>query len=102
VRAQIIPHEPGAAAQVEASVRERLNQFLHPLTGGSNQGGWEFGQSVYLSQIAKVIEETPGVDYARDIRLSANDQSFADSVPVDPYALVAAGNHELSLTIGGE
>jgi hypothetical protein len=102
VRAEIIPAEPGAAAQVETSVRDRLNQFLHPLTGGSDGRGWQFGQAVYLSQIARVIEETKGVDFARDVRLSSSNQSFGDFVEIDQYALVAAGDHELKLTIGGE
>ena len=102
VRAEIIPTEPGASAQVETNVRDRLNQFLHPLTGGSDGMGWQFGQAVYLSQIARVIEETKGVDFARDVRLSAGDQSFGDFVEIDRYALVAAGDHELKLTIGGE
>jgi hypothetical protein len=101
VRAEIIPDEAGEAAQVETRLRNRLNELLHPLTGRGDGMGWDFGQSVYLSQIARVIEETPGVDYARDIRLSANDQSFDDFVPIDTYALVAAGDHELKLTIGG-
>ena len=102
VRAEIVPSEPGAAAQVESSLRSRLNDFLHPLRGGINGRGWEFGQAVYLSQIARVIESTPGVDYARDIRVSAREQRFADFVPIDRYALVAAGDHELKLIVGGE
>jgi hypothetical protein len=100
VQAEIIPYEPGEAAQVEARVRDRLKRFLHPLTGGPDNLGWEFGQAVYLSQIARVVEETPGVDYARAIRLSVNDRIFAEAVQIDPYSLPAAGDHELKLSIG--
>lgn len=99
VRAEIIPFEPGEAAQVEARLRENLSRFLHPLTGGFAGKGWSFGEPVYLSQIARVIEETSGVDYAREVRLSVNDQIFADTVPIDPFTLVAAGDHELKLSL---
>lgn len=100
VQAEIIPHAAGQAALVEAQVRDRLNRFLHPLSGGANGQGWAFGQAVYLSQIARVIEEIPGVDYAREVRMVVDERIFADVVPIDTYALVAAGNHELKLTIG--
>lgn len=102
VYAEIIPSDASSAARVEAQVRDSLNQFLHPLTGGMDGQGWAFGQPVYLSQIAAIIEATSGVDYARAIRLRVGDQNFADTVPVDAYSLVAAGAHELKLSIGAD
>jgi hypothetical protein len=102
VYAEIIPSDPSSAARVEAQVRENLNQFLHPLAGGMDGQGWAFGQSVYLSQVAAIIETTAGVDYARQIRLRVGDQTFSDTVPVDAYSLVAAGTHELKLSIGAD
>lgn len=100
VQASIVPHTPGEAAQVEARVRGNLNRFLHPLDGGPDGQGWAFGQAVHLSQIARVIEETPGVAYAQEIRLGVGDQVYGDMVPMDAYTLVAAGDHELKLSTG--
>jgi len=54
---------------------------------------------VYLSQIARVIEETPGVDYARELRLSVEAQIFADAVEINPFTLVATGDHEIKLSL---
>ena len=102
IQAEIVPHLPAEAALVEARVREGLNRFLHPLSGGFDGGGWSFGQPVYLSQIARIVEETPGVDYAGLIRLSANELVFADVVPVETNTLVAAGPHELKLSVGAD
>jgi predicted phage baseplate assembly protein len=100
VRAEIAPQRPDEAAKVEARVRENLNLFLHPLTGGRNGQGWSFGQTVFLSQIAKVIEESEGVDYARHISLSRDRQRFDESVPIEINTLPAAGDHELKLVLG--
>jgi uncharacterized phage protein gp47/JayE len=100
VQAEIAPIRPDEAAAVEARVREALNRFLHPLTGGPNWQGWNFGQSVYLSQIAKVIEGAEGVDYARRIRLRVNDQIFDEFVQVDTDMLAATGDHTLKLIVG--
>ncbi len=100
VVAQIVPGRAGEAAQVEARVLKRLNDFLHPLTGGTDGRGWEFGQPLYLSQIASVVEKTPGVDYALHLGLRARGELFSDVVPVEPDVLLTAGDHELKLTPG--
>jgi hypothetical protein len=57
---------------------------------------------VHLSQIARVIETTHGVDYATRIMLACGDALHDTSVPVPSNMLIAAGNHELTLRMGGE
>ena len=59
-------------------LRDRLNRFLHPLTGGPAQAGWDFGQTVHLSQIASLIEGTSGVDYARELHLEVDGRLYAE------------------------
>jgi hypothetical protein len=98
--AEIVPKNPDEAAQVEARALDRLNKFLHPLTGGPDGEGWSFGQPIYLSQIATLIENLQGVDYALHIGLRADGQIFDESVPIDSNVLVTSGDHELKLTIG--
>ena len=98
--ATVTPEDPSAAAAVEARVRDALNRFLHPLNGGSGRAGWAFGESVHISQIASVIEATPGVDYASRILLASGDTLYDETVPVPSNMLVAAGNHELTLRLG--
>jgi predicted phage baseplate assembly protein len=102
VLATLAPEDPSVSAAVEARVRDALTRFLHPLTGGPDGAGWAFGESVHLSQIARVIETTPGVDYATRIMLACGDALYDTSVPVPSNMLIAAGNHELTLRTGGE
>lgn len=100
---ELVPGHPGDAAKVEARVRRNLDRFLHPLTGGVNNNGWRFGQPLYLSHIAVVIEhQTEGVDFAIGIRLEVQGQLFGESVPVHKNALIAAGDHEIKITLGGD
>lgn len=101
IAAEIVPKQPDAAAQVEAQLRANLNRFLHPLTGGFNQKGWNFGEDAHLSNIAAVIENTEGVDFARDIRLYVEGGEHCQSVAVPRDALLCSGVHELKLTVGG-
>jgi hypothetical protein len=98
---EIVPVEADHAAVVEAQVRANLNAFLHPITGGPDGKGWRFGEPVYLSQVARVVEiETEGVDYAIQLRMTVGSTMFDDLVPVGEYMLVASGAHEIKITLG--
>lgn len=54
------------------AIRQRLYNFLNPVTGGLDGRGWPFGRDVYLSEIYRVIEETPGVDYTIEAALETS------------------------------
>ena len=97
VRADIVPSHADEAALVEARVRERLGAFLHPLTGGVAGTGWDFGASVYLSQVASLVDSTEGVDCVPLLQLLVNDGVAGDVVEIDPGALITEGDHQLKL-----
>jgi hypothetical protein len=63
VHAEVALKDPSRAAEVEEDLRDRLDKFLHPLTGGPRGEGWAFGEPVHLSHVANVIETTQWVDY---------------------------------------
>lgn len=98
----VVPADAGEAARLEARVRGALDLFLHPLGGGRESRGWEFGESVHLSQIAEVIEGVAGVDHAENITLLIDGVLAGASVVVPADALVAAGPHELMLRVGAQ
>jgi hypothetical protein len=97
VLATIVPTDPALAALVETRVRHALNRFLHPLTGGAGGRGWDFGEALHLSQIAWVIESTPGVDFASVLMVESEGAVTDGVLPVPADRLVAAGAHELTL-----
>jgi predicted phage baseplate assembly protein len=99
VRADIVPNVADEAALVEARVRDRLTTFLHPLLGGPNGTGWDFGQGVYLSQVATLLEATEGVNYVSLLQLLLNDGVVGDVASVGPDTLIAQGEHQLKLLV---
>ena len=99
VRADIRPRVAEEAGRVEARVRMRINQFLHPISGRRDGSGWDFGVPVYLSDIAALIQDTPGVDAVSFLQLMVGSTVFGDMVPVDPNQLVAAGDSQLKLVV---
>ena len=102
VHAHVVPLRAGDAATVGAALRRGIDAYLHPLSGGAEGNGWDFGQPVNLSAIALLVETTPGVDYAIEISLHAGDERVGDRVEVPPDALVAAGRHQLKISVGIE
>jgi Baseplate J-like protein len=97
---EIVPRIADEAAVVEAQVRANLNAFLHPISGGPEGRGWRFGEPVYLSQIAQIVEtETAGVDYANQLRLTVGSTMFGDRVPVGEHMLIASGAHEIKVSL---
>lgn len=71
VAATIVTTHPEQADAVKLAVIERLDAFLHPLTGGPDRTGWVLGRDVYVSEIASEIESVAGVDHVVSINLSA-------------------------------
>jgi hypothetical protein len=64
------------AKSTEARVIDTLNRFFHPLRGGPDGEGWDFGRDVYASEVYQAIENTDGVDYVRRLSLKASVQIY--------------------------
>lgn len=94
-----VPIEPAEAACVEARVRAALDRFLHPLVGGPTGGGWGFGESLHLSQIAGLIGGVGGVDFVRGLALEHAGSRMGDRIDVAPDQLIAAGRHALTVML---
>jgi len=48
---------------VRTAAATALTRFLDPLTGGEDGTGWPFGRPVYTSEIYRLLDEIPGVDF---------------------------------------
>jgi hypothetical protein len=86
-------------------IKKRLELYLHPLKGGHNQKGWEFGQDIYISKIAAVIEGIEGVDYVTEIIFTKDEnekigeKTGVEHIRIKPNALPCCGN--INVTIEG-
>ena len=113
VSANVIPKRLEEADLVRRRVKEKLTEFFHPLRGGPDKNGWEFGRDVFVSEISKVIEDTEGVDHAEAVEICSSfydDGRAAISMPSDHDLtrliyqvdigedyLVASGDHLIAL-----
>jgi hypothetical protein len=91
VSAFLVPKDRSSAGTIETEVLTALARFLHPLTGGPDGQGWDFGRGVYISDIAAILEAIPGVDHAELLELRLNDTPVGDSVNVPSNRMIVAG-----------
>lgn len=97
VEAKVVIKPGYLCSTVIENVNAGLNNFLHPLSGGSDGGGWPFGRPVYLSEIYEVIDRAPGVDYVNTVLLKKEKGDFIDdSIIISPHGLVYPGEHSIT------
>src|SRR4051812_22626145 len=51
--------------QVRPRVVEALRSFLDPIAGGDAARGWPLGRNVYVSEMYRLLDTLPGVDFVR-------------------------------------
>jgi hypothetical protein len=112
VNADIYAASIDLAPQVEADAVATLEAFLHPLTGGYTQSGWEFGRLPCLSDFYARLEAVEGMDHIENLRMTlspvtpggvkaaaarvvSEDRPLDVVVPV--YTLVYSGEHKFDV-----
>jgi len=83
---------------LQEAITKAINDFFDPLTGGPAGSGWPFGRDVYRSEVMKIIDEVPGVDFVISLTLTAGcGQPQCGNVCLGPTCLVAAGAHQITV-----
>jgi len=111
---------PGAdPAKLRRDAVDKLEKFFDSHQGGVDGKGWPFGRSVYVSELYRLLDEMPGVDYvsrSRDIqtgaeipelivapaeqaRLRRDSQGGLEAIELRPDELVSVWIEESDITI---
>ncbi len=93
VEAAVVPANIEEAKAVEKRVSENIAAFLHPVRGGSEREGWEFGKDVHFSQVAALIQGTEGVDQVRKMVLKTPEGEETEHVSIPQNGLPSSGEH---------
>lgn len=84
---------------VRPLAEEALRQFMHPLSGGAEGKGWEFGRNVFVSEIYELIDRLPGVEFVtpteKQDELSLRDPNQPDQVLQASHRLLRNGDGSL-------
>jgi hypothetical protein len=76
-------------------VESAVAVFLDPLKGGKSGTGWEFGRSVFRSELYQVVENVPGVDHVQRLLLNGSE----DRAEVRMSSLSLIGFKRITVTV---
>ena len=112
VTTTIVPTSLENLDLLKENVRKKLEYFLHPLTGGRGQKGWQFGRHPHSSDFYALIQSIPGVDWVDSLqgillvlnketkklepKQIDNSTDKADAF-LEADALIYSGNHVVNL-----
>jgi hypothetical protein len=95
VEATVVIKPKYVEKKLEERVREKLENFLHPIRGGVDQKGWPFGRSVYISELYKIIDRVEGVDYVKTVTMKKNGEKQEGDIKISAHDLVCSVTHEI-------
>ncbi len=116
VTAELVPVTADQAPAAEIAASRALAEFLHPLTGGYQGRGWEFGRLPCLSDFYAELEGVPGVDHVAALAATLQPvgpagQPLGAPIDITPdrpldatlpdYALAYSGDHRLQSRLPG-
>ncbi|MFZ3167940.1 MAG: baseplate J/gp47 family protein [Candidatus Methanoperedens sp.] len=78
INATILPLKGFDKEKLRQNIEKKLQEFLHPITGGDNKEGWQMGKIVSRSDIYDIIEKVEGIDCIVSLTLSGDKSSSPD------------------------
>jgi predicted phage baseplate assembly protein len=102
IKARVIADPKADKGRLEKALENKLGAYFHPLTGGSDRSGWQFGGTVYFSETYRQILTTPGV-----LRIDTDSvRTYIDSllqppckdIELEPDELIYSKDHQIEVT----
>ncbi|MEA3281834.1 MAG: putative baseplate assembly protein [Euryarchaeota archaeon] len=100
VTVDVYPTSMDMAPLAEMEALGRLESFLHPVTGGTDGKGWEFGRLICLSDIYALLEGIAEIDHVENVVASMFEAEHEARIAA-PDALLCSGEHQVTLKFEG-
>lgn len=96
VEVDVAPVAADGAGEIKLDIARTISNYLHPLTGGMDGNGWDFGRYPRESNLYALIEGLSGVDHVKSLKLTpAKDSTEVKNAGA--YFLVYSGTHTINL-----
>jgi predicted phage baseplate assembly protein len=89
--------------KVERDALVALYSYFHPIRGGADGLGWQFGRSVSQGEAYSVLTSVPGVEAVEQVRIypaspiEGTRESEVQTLEVEPNALVFSWGHQVNI-----
>lgn len=106
VEIEVIVEDLNIASGLKYNVQEHLNTFLHPLTGGFDERGWDFGKAPSLSDIFTLVAQLEGVSYIKELIIRISDElegelvyktDIFESEHIHSSSMIYSGIHNITV-----
>ncbi len=99
VEADLVVKSDASLFEVKRQVEDRLTTYFHPLDGGEYGEGWDFGGTIYFSQVYREVLDIDGVERIEQdkfwIWLDDERQQFCRDVEIEQNALLYSVGHDI-------
>jgi len=97
VEASVITDVNSSPGNVKLEILDRLDAFLNPLKGGPDGTGWEFGRTVYYSEVFEEILKQSGVARVEKVVIKKNGIPSPEckDLEIAKNSLVYSGEHTI-------
>ncbi|MGD1703155.1 hypothetical protein [Dapis sp. BLCC M229] len=104
IEAKLIPKDEVKAEDLKQKAQAEVQLFFAPLNSGKYwQGkGWPWGRSIYLSEIYKLLDDLPGVDYVENISIKHEDNLLFEPQDGQPPSEIYLADNQLVKLEGSE
>ena len=104
ISAIIVTDRIDAIPVIEQKAKSQIIDFLHPLYGGLEGKGWDFGAVPCISDIFPLFERIDNVNHVSEIAIQLYNESNSklteikrtDNFKLPPDTLLCSGEHEIS------
>jgi predicted phage baseplate assembly protein len=98
VRAVVGAQQNTDRDELATTLRDRIDAYFDPLTGGPDGTGWPFGRDVYRAEILQLIDAIPGVDHVRSLELiDVAGNASCGNLCIGPLGLPDAQQHVIEI-----
>jgi predicted phage baseplate assembly protein len=95
VEAVIVPADEFMESDIVSVCQKRLEAFLHPLTGGENSQGWDFGEKPHQSDLYALFESVASLEYVRSLQIISEEER--QGLLENGRFLICSGKHKIHL-----
>jgi predicted phage baseplate assembly protein len=95
VETELVPEVIEESAAVRDAVTQRIDAFLHPLSGGPGNRGWDFGVLPHRSDLYGVCASVPGVHHVSSLRIVTLEERLG--VTATGNFLIYSGEHHVRI-----
>lgn len=106
VRATVWVKNMDDVVVVERVLQQKLNQFLHPITGNHDGRGWEIGQKIHHSMFFSLMKSVGPVVHIPQLLLEAYRIELGEKVECNPEkihlmpnSIIVSGHHRITVEV---